>query len=145
MHHATAASTTPRAKAPRVSRMQALRDAGSEPPLPPLGHEGYLIGYLMDAGPVQAGGMGPQPLGWSEMACWQQQTGLRLHPWELRTVRNLSREYAAMANSATQPDCPAPYSTAPTLSQREHVANRIRTIFGGRAAQSRSASKKATH
>jgi hypothetical protein len=62
--------------------------------MPPLdGSPSYLIDYLFEIGPAMDGGMGIVPLSYGEIAAWSLLTGIRLRPWEARTLRRLSREY----------------------------------------------------
>jgi len=123
-----------------MSRLQQLTKQGLSPSLPHPGVGEHLIGYLMEAGPTQPGGMGMAPLGWCELESWQRSTGIALQAWEARTLRRLSCEYVAAANDAADPACPAPYSTAPTPDQRELVSRQIRTALRGWGQRNKQAS-----
>lgn len=83
-----------------------------------------------------AGGMSGAPLGHSEIAAWQSNTGIELTAWEARTLRRLSCEYLSTSQDASEPDFPAPYvEQAATPEQRALIAQRVSTIFGARAQQ----------
>jgi hypothetical protein len=116
-----------------VSRLKALQDSGKPHSMPPVGIAAHLVGYLMDAGPVSHGGMGPAPISHADIAAWQANTGVELTAWESRTVRKLSSEYVAMMGIAKESDCPAPYVDASiVVDQRANVSAQLRSLFGGR-------------
>jgi len=112
-----------------MTRLQTLRANDAQPDIPPAGLGAYLVQYLFDAGPVAHAGQGAVPLGWQDLQAWQQGTGIELQPWEARIVRTLSHAFVASSIAARAPDCPAPYTEAPTPDQRTHVANTLRSIF----------------
>jgi len=63
----------------------------------------------MQAGPAQAGGMGPVPLSAAELAAWASGSGLALQPWEFRALQRASRAYCAeMARPGDWPPCGDP-------------------------------------
>jgi len=78
---------------PRSRLADARADAGGDenywPELPPLRRGAYLVDYLWDAGPLE----GEHQLSHTEMQNYQRNTGVSLHPWEVRVVRRLSAEY----------------------------------------------------
>lgn len=84
--------------------------------MPPLRMGAYLIDVLWDAGPLLHNGMGSGPLPHSELLAWQENAGVRLHPWELSAVRRLSMEYYAELMEARQPDRPAPFADSADVS-----------------------------
>lgn len=77
------------------------------PALPPLdpGDE-YLIGYLFEAGPTGATGMGG-PLSWPEISAYAQWRPLT--PWEALLLRRLSIEYTNESSKATENFYPPPW------------------------------------
>lgn len=77
--------------------------------MPPITSGEYLIGYLYEIGPTMAAGMGNGPVAFSEIQAWQQLSGIALTPWEARTLRRLSNDYACESHAATKADCPPPY------------------------------------
>ncbi len=56
-----------------------------------------------------AGGMGSSPLTHQEIGEWQRNIGLKLTPWECRSLRKLSIEYLNESQRATKRDCIAPW------------------------------------
>lgn len=112
-----------------MTRLQTLRDQGKAPELPPPGPGVYLVDYLFEAGPVTANAMGPQPLGWSDLAAWQASVGVALQPWELRALKRLSTVYLASAQAAQAYDCPPPWSTEPAPDERAHISRALSSIF----------------
>ena len=43
------------------------------------------------------------------MAAWQQISGVELLPWEAKTLRRLSNDYADQAHKSRKADCFAPF------------------------------------
>lgn len=119
-----------------MSRLQQIEAKGAQPCLPPEGAAAYLTGYLFDAGPVGYGAMGPVPLSHSEIAAWQQNTGIELAAWEARAIRTLSSDYLVASNAADAHDCPPYYIER--LSDRPQddgaIDKLIAAIFADRIA-----------
>jgi len=131
-------TTTPTEPA---TRMRRFDEQGVQPPLPDAGPAAHLAGYLLDAGPVAYGGMGPVPLTHADIAAWQANTGVELTAWEARTLRGLSMDWVGMLQTAAQPDCAAPWVELEDTT-RQRVADRVRNLFGARARQEQAAAAK---
>jgi hypothetical protein len=60
-----------------------------------------------------------------DLLAWQVNQGVDLSPWEVRTVKTLSREYAAMLSEATDANCPAPWTdkNLMTPERRQKIAD----------------------
>lgn len=69
----------------------------------------YITEWLMEVGPVCSNGMGTGPIGWTDIAAWQDLTGNELDAWEARTLRRLSRDFHDQMHRAKESTCPAPY------------------------------------
>jgi hypothetical protein len=107
--------------------MQRLQADGVTAPLPPLPVAGaHLVAHLFEVGPTGSTGMGAGPVQWTELQAWQEQIGVALHPWEARTLRRLSMDYAAEAHRASSPTAAPPWAQRTTEEQRRSVADRIR-------------------
>ena len=108
----------PAAKKSRAARMSKKAAEAAMPPNPMP----HIIERFMEMGMVEAAGMGTVPLSWSTIGAWSQMTGVRLCPWEARTIRRLSVEYLAEGRRAEAMTCPppwkAPVSTADIASER---------------------------
>lgn len=93
--------------------------------MPPLEAGEYLIELLFEIGPVKHTGMGAVGIDEADIMAWQLNQDLRLQPWEARTLRVLSREYASMLVDASSPSCPPPFVPKADLSveQRENIAD----------------------
>jgi hypothetical protein len=103
----------------------------------------YLVELLLEAGPVQASGMGVGAVTWGELESWQRQTGLQLQPWEVRLLRELSRAYAVQLDASQEPDCPSPIEVEPSKEQRADVARGLSNSFRAlMAAQKATPSRK---
>lgn len=126
---AGAASLSRTQKAERVSRGHAMRAKRQEPVLPALEYGEYLIGYLMEAGPVESTGMGPARLSWRELQAWQHATGNDLAPWEARMLLALSDAYGAESGRATDPNCPPPWSNELTDDDRAEISKQLSQAF----------------
>lgn len=112
------------------SRLQARRERGDAIPLPEVAFT-YLTDWLFEIGPVVSGGMGDGPVGYRDIAAWQDITGVIVQPWEARTIRRLSQAYLAGLRKAEAHDCPMPYvGAADVADARESIDNKIRAAFG---------------
>lgn len=78
--------------------------------MPEVGTGARLLGYLYEIGPTAPGGMGPAAISNQEIAAWCGLSGVRLTPWEAKTLRALSREYIAEQHAAADPARPAPWA-----------------------------------
>lgn len=114
--HATPEQKDKKGPPDKRSRLQRLAAVGREPVLPEVTAGGYLLDWLFEVGPALPGGMGPVPLTHGELRSWQANTGLRLTPWEARTLRHLSSEYLAELRAAEEPSRAAPYSHESTVN-----------------------------
>lgn len=93
----------------------------------------HITDWLLEIGPSFGTGMGERAIGWQDMAAWSQHTGIDLDPWEAKTIRRLSQVYLSQRYDAKKPDCPAPHvgEREEIVSQRDNVAHRVKTAFGG--------------
>jgi hypothetical protein len=119
-----------------ISRRRKIEETGGVLPLPDCPSE-QLVKWLFEIGPVMSSGMGPMPITWSELKAWQELTGTELEPWEARTLVALSREFAGEAVAAAKIDCPAPFSTELSDSEREKVASAVSRGMRALAASQR--------
>lgn len=92
----------------------------------------YIIDWLMEIGPVTAGGMGSTPLAWSDIAAWQDLTGINMTAWEARTIRRLSRDFHDQLHRSKEPTCPAPYTEA--AISHDAVTEQFKRMFRVMAA-----------
>lgn len=91
------------------------------------------MGLLLDLGLCTAGGMGPAPLGWADLAHWQRLTGEPLQPWQARALRQASAAYVTQLADAADPGCPAPWANALAEDDRKTVARQIGAALSSRA------------
>lgn len=120
--------TTKTGQAKKPSRLAELIQQGIDPDRPPIDAH-YLVDYLFDAGPVLAGGMAITALDHVALLAWQQNTGIHLNPWQVRTLRHLSGEYAAMLTDANEPDCPSPWQPEIEEPDRSEVGKKVQTAL----------------
>ena len=105
--------------------------------MPPLLGGAYLVEILFEVGPAKPIGMGGNiAIDEVDLAAWMSNQCVTLTPWEAKTVRQLSREYAAMLSEAIEPNTPAPWvdPAMMTPERRDKIskamsdwANRINT------------------
>lgn len=99
--------------------------------MPDLAWGRNLIDYLLEVGPVMAAGMGSAPITFTELGNWQEQLGLRLSPWEVRTLRRLSIEYNSESQAATKPDREPPFASSDAARLRNAQIERDLNNFLG--------------
>lgn len=95
--------------ASKLSRAQRMGKAAAEAAMPPNPMP-HIIERFLEMGMVEAAGMGTVALSWSTIAAWSGMTGVRLCPWEARTIRRLSVEYLAEGRRAEDETCPPPWA-----------------------------------
>jgi hypothetical protein len=108
------------------SRQQQLIDAGNEIKLPEVTAT-YLLQYLFEIGPTFPGALGYVGLPFSEIASWQEQTGIELQPWEVRAIRSASIAYANQLSISHDPACPSPISVVEP--DPEKLAKHIKSVL----------------
>lgn len=74
--------------------------------------------------------MGSAPISFSEIAAWQQLTGISLSSWESRTLRRLSGEYSREMHLAENPNRLSPFIEIKNEGKGE-TANKVRSILRG--------------
>lgn len=89
----------------------------------------WVVDYLMEVGPTEAGAMGPVPVSWREIDHWQQCLGIALDPWVTRLLRRMSLEFVAESQKAREADCPAPWNSPPTDFDREALSRKVTQTF----------------
>lgn len=94
--------------AAQISRIARMKKDGITPQMPPNPMP-HLISRFIEIGMTQSTGMGPAPLSWGELGEWQRLTGVVLHPWEARLLRQLSVTFIGESQKAESENCPAPW------------------------------------
>ncbi len=90
----------------------------------------HITGWLIEMGLTQAAGMGAGPISSSELAAWQDNTGVRLAPWEARLIRELSRLYLAEGRLAESENCPPPWRAPVTQRELDIEEAQLRALLG---------------
>lgn len=119
-----------------------MRTDGIEPPLPAVSGGEHLLAHLFEVGPIAGGAGGIAAVSWSEMQAWQRQTGLDLQPWEVRTLRRLSADFANECRRAEAHDAVSPMTIVSTERNRAAVARKIGMEFGAMAAATRARTRQ---
>jgi len=102
-----------------VSRLKKLERDGKEPDMPPFDGPKYMLDFFWEVGPAMSGGMGSAPLTHGELESWQRNIGIKLNPWECRTLKRLSVEYVNESHKATKRDHPAPWQPVDVSGERK--------------------------
>lgn len=114
---------------PHLTRLQKMRETEKNdlylPEMPPVDAP-HLIAHLWEIGPALSGGMGPAPITHEEICAWQALTGIELNPWEVRSLRRLSREYIGEMQRAEKIDAKAPWQPADYVPDLSAVAMDMR-------------------
>lgn len=88
-----------------------------------------LVGFLFDAGPTLAGGMGEIPLTAQELTAWADGHGVCLTPWEFGSILAASAAYVSEKYAAKNVARPSPIAPELDEEKRKAVADNIRSIF----------------
>lgn len=115
--------------AEKMSRAERMGKVAAEAAMPPNPMP-HMVERFIEMGMVEAGGMGTVPLSWSTLSAWSQMTGVRLCPWEARTIRRLSVDYLAEGRRAEDMTCPPPWH--PPVSEAETSRERaaLESVLG---------------
>ncbi|MBP7647149.1 MAG: hypothetical protein KA751_10400 [Comamonas sp.] len=112
--------------ASELSRRERLAKEGiTHPAMPPCQAE-YLLGYLFEMGPTAQTGMGEVPITHRDIAAWMGNTGIRLSPWQARTLHRLSLDYVTESHKATRSAHPAPWQAADQQLESVLASNNIK-------------------
>lgn len=96
------------------------------PDMPPVHDGAYLLKRFLEVGPTLHTGMGECRLSHTEIRHWQENEGIRLTPWEARTIRRLSNDYMYASSLAEKPDAAAPWSEEFDPSELAIVAKSLK-------------------
>lgn len=119
----------------KESRQKSLKAANEDSlllQLPELGEAEYMVPLLYEAGLVEQSGMGITGLSWKELNSWQECTQVKLHTWEVTTLKQMSDAYASEFSQASKPDHPAPYNVVIeewNEVDRKAVDAQVRNVF----------------
>lgn len=106
-----------------------MKRDGITPPLPPNSAP-HFIAWFIELGMIQAGGMAPMPLTWTEIDAWTRQTGIRLQPWEARLMKALSLAYLRELALAESENRPPPWQWPITQREIEIENARLDAVLG---------------
>ena len=116
LHTAPQRDAKDRSTTPVMSRLTRMRwevkDDDYMPKMPDTAGAEYLLGYLLEIGPVLSSGMGPGVLTYQEIDAWARLNSINIQPWEVRCLRRLSTDYLTQARAAERSTCPAPATEA---------------------------------
>ena len=104
-----------------------MKAQGSDPVLP-FNPAPHLTDWLIEIGPAAPGG--EDAIGYMEMAAWSRLTGIDLNPWEVRTLRRLSRSFVSQRAISRKPSCLEPRLQADEVSARARVDEQFKAMMG---------------
>ncbi len=113
----------------RLSRIADLKRKKIDPPMPP-NPAPHITDWLIEMGLTEAAGMGEVPISSRELAAWQDNTCVRLQPWEARLIRKLSKAYLDEGRAAESENCPAPWRAPVTQRELEIEEAQLRAVLG---------------
>lgn len=119
-----------------MTRLEAMTESRQAILLPPNPAE-YLTDWLFDIGPSA----GDRSIGYTDLAAWQAISGVKLEPWEARTLRRLSGEYLGQMAKSRKAGSPPPYA-----GERQEARDKVTSQFAAmmNAAKARAQPKKAS-
>jgi len=77
----------------------------------------YILDYLFELGICPSG----EPLTHSEIAAWQQNTGIELESFDARIIKKLSVAYVQEQSDAKQIDAETAWSDAPKYMRADYI------------------------
>ncbi len=113
----------------RLSRIDDLKRKKINPPMPP-NPAPHITDWLIEMGLTEAAGMGAVPISSCELAAWQDNTCVRLTPWEARLIRELSKAYLAEGRIAESETCPPPWRAPVTQRELDIEESQLRMLLG---------------
>lgn len=113
----------------RLSRIDDLKRKKINPPMPP-NPAPHITDWLIEMGLTEAAGMGAVPISSCELAAWQDNTCVRLAPWEARLIRELSKAYLAEGRIAESETCPPPWRAPVTQRELDIEESQLRMVLG---------------
>ncbi len=111
------------------ARIEPFKAQKTDPPLPPITAQ-HVYDWLMQVGPVEAGGMGQVPISWATIHAWSALTFTRLSSWEARMLRRLSSDYLAEIHAAEDHTRPAPWAPGRAEVDQQEAERRLRAVLG---------------
>lgn len=94
--------------------------------MPETGPLFYLIEPVMEIGPVVPTGQGNRPIGWQDIAGWQDATSDTLTPWEAQAVIQLSDTYLSQHYASISQEAVAPWADTSAANHRALAERRRR-------------------
>lgn len=91
----------------------------------------YMVDYLFSAGPTLSSPMGSTPLTHQEIWAWQKNMGVKLCPWEVNSLRELSRQYLSELLQSDKHDSPPPWVPEIDKEHGEVIAKRVQDVLRG--------------
>lgn len=86
-----------------------------------------IVNAFQSLGMCLSGGMGANPLTWSEIDSFCRRSTFDLEDWQCETVINMSRNYLAWRNKGKDLFCPSPWDNRESLKNEEYQDSLIKT------------------
>jgi len=126
--HATPKSKTD--EETKETRQATLTKDGGEVVYPPC-ELMYMVDYLFSCGPVLSGAMGALPLNHQEIYAWQRNMQVRLCPWEVNSLKEMSRQYLSELIQSDKHDSPPPWIPEVDFESGERLAEKVKNVLRG--------------
>lgn len=126
------------------SRLAEQKARGVTPEMPPVSHAAApLLGWWLDVGPTQPGGMGDVPLAYGEIAAWSRTTATPLEPWQAQLLRHLSREFLDARAKGADPMALPPWQVVAEEQKRAAGAELSRRLHALATVHEQEAARRA--
>jgi hypothetical protein len=94
----------------------------------PYARAEYLVLLFYELGICEQGDNGAKVVSWKELEAWQENTQRKLSPWEVITIRDMSRAYVNEYYAGSDKLRPAPYTDVEmNVEKRNLVADKFKS------------------
>ena len=91
----------------------------------------YMVDYLFSVGPVLSSTSGDSPITHQEILAWRKNMQIDLCPWEVQTLKDMSRQYLLKMIKSDHQDSPPPWIPEIDQEQGERVVAKVKDILRG--------------
>ena len=114
----------------RTTRQGLMSQSGKEIEYPPCEFN-YMVEHLFSCGPVLSNAMGSSPLCHQEIRAWLKNMRLKLCPWEINALREMSRQYLYQLVQSENEDTPPPWVPEIDEVAGKQIVSKVKDILRG--------------